>query len=81
MKPPMPWIGGKQALTETLCALFPPEFIKYVEVFGGGGALLFHKPPGQFEVYNDKNYLRQRLGKIQSNKSCFIILVGKAVSK
>ena len=58
MKPPMPWMGGKQALTETLCALFPPEFTKYVEVFGGGGALLFHKPPeGHHEVYNDKNHL------------------------
>ena len=28
---------------------------RYVEVFGGGGWVLFHKPPGKFEVYNDFN--------------------------
>ncbi|MGI6262088.1 MAG: DNA adenine methylase, partial [Acutalibacteraceae bacterium] len=30
----------------------------YIEVFGGGGWILFHKPPGNdFEVYNDFNGL------------------------
>ena len=58
MKPPMPWMGGKQALAEILCTLFPLEFEKYVEVFGGGGALLFHKPPEiHTEIYNDINHL------------------------
>lgn len=28
---------------------------RYVEVFGGGGWVLFHKPPWKFEVYNDFN--------------------------
>lgn len=28
---------------------------RYVEVFGGGGWVLFHNPPGKFEVYNDFN--------------------------
>ena len=28
---------------------------RYVEVFGGGGWVLFHKTPGKFEVYNDFN--------------------------
>ena len=31
---------------------------RYIEVFGGGGWVLFHKPPGNdFEVYNDFNSL------------------------
>jgi len=58
MKPPMPWIGGKQALTALLASLFPLSFAKYVEVFGGGGALLFYKEPeNHHEIYNDKNRL------------------------
>jgi len=31
---------------------------RYIEVFGGGGWVLFHKDPGNdFEVYNDFNGL------------------------
>jgi DNA adenine methylase len=30
-----------------------PEHFAYVEVFGGGGALLLNKPRSQLEVYND----------------------------
>lgn len=34
----------------------PKEFGRYVEVFGGGGWVLFGKPPGaDMEVYNDFN--------------------------
>ena len=36
--------------------MFPANFDRYIEVFGGGGWVLFHKPPGtDFEVYNDLN--------------------------
>lgn len=31
---------------------FPEHFV-YVEVFGGGGCILFSKPPSKIEVYND----------------------------
>ena len=35
---------------------FPVEYTRYIEVFGGGGWVLFHKLPGRdFEVYNDFN--------------------------
>lgn len=35
---------------------FPLNYERYIEVFGGGGWVLFHKPPGNdFEVYNDFN--------------------------
>ena len=37
---------------------FPLFYERYVEVFGGGGWVLFHKAPGNdFEVYNDFNGL------------------------
>ena len=39
-------------------SLFPIYYERYIEVFGGGGWVLFHKPPGNdFEVYNDFNGL------------------------
>ena len=51
----MSWVGGKKALRDEIVLRFPLEFERYVEVFGGGGWVLFHKPPSQFEVYNDFN--------------------------
>jgi DNA adenine methylase len=54
----MSWIGGKKALRELIVSLFPLYYERYIEVFGGGGWVLFHKPPGNdFEVYNDFNSL------------------------
>ena len=54
----MSWIGGKKALRELIVSLFPVYYERYIEVFGGGGWVLFHKPPGNdFEVYNDFNGL------------------------
>lgn len=52
----MSWVGGKKALRDAILARFPYYFERYIEVFGGGGWVLFHKPPGNdFEVYNDFN--------------------------
>ena len=52
----MSWIGGKKALRDEIIARFPLDYTRYIEVFGGGGWVLFHKPPGNdFEVYNDFN--------------------------
>ena len=52
----MSWIGGKKALRDEILIRFPIEYDRYIEVFGGGGWILFHKPPGNdFEVYNDFN--------------------------
>ena len=50
-------MGGRQkALREEVLARFPLYYERYIEVFGGGGWVLFHKPPGtDFEVYNDLN--------------------------
>lgn len=54
----MSWVGGKSELCGRLYEYFPAHYTKYVEVFGGAGWLLFHKPPGrEIEVYNDYNAL------------------------
>ena len=51
------WVGGKKSLRDAVLARFPPEFDRYIEVFGGAGWVLFHKPPDGFEVFNDYNSL------------------------
>lgn len=57
----MPWIGGKKALRDIVLACFPYHTERYIEVFGGAAWVLFHKPPGPFEVYNDFNPLLANL--------------------
>lgn len=50
------WIGGKRTLRKQIIALFPEEYGRYIEVFGGAGWVLFGKEPGkEMEVYNDAN--------------------------
>ncbi len=52
----MAWVGGKKALRDEILARFPRNYKRYIEVFGGAGWGLFHKPPGNdFEVFNDFN--------------------------
>ena len=43
----MSWVGGKKALREEVVQRFPLYYERYIEVFGGGGWVLFHKPPGR----------------------------------
>lgn len=52
--PIIPWIGGKRRLADTLIGRFPPHTC-YVEVFAGGAALYFLRPPAEVEVINDVN--------------------------
>ncbi len=43
-------------IRDIILAVFPLIYGCYVEVFGGGGWILFHKPPGSdAEVFNDFN--------------------------
>ena len=52
----MAWVGGKKALRDEILARFPRNYKRYIEVFGGAGWVLFHKPSGNdFEVFNDFN--------------------------
>lgn len=51
------WIGGKKALREMIYQRFPAKYGRYIEVFGGGGWVLFGKAPERnMEVYNDFNH-------------------------
>ncbi|QCP50135.1 DNA adenine methylase [Trinickia violacea] len=52
--PIVPWIGGKRRLAEHLLPRFPKHEC-YVEVFAGGAALYFMRPPAAVEVINDIN--------------------------
>lgn len=52
--PIVPWMGGKRRLADILIPRFPPHSC-YVEVFAGGAALYFLRPPAQVEVINDVN--------------------------
>ncbi|NTX19293.1 DNA adenine methylase [Burkholderia cepacia] len=52
--PIIPWIGGKRRLADHLIPRFPAHDC-YVEVFAGGAALYFMRPPAKVEVVNDIN--------------------------
>lgn len=52
--PIIPWMGGKRRLADILIPRFPPHTC-YVELFAGGAALYFLRPPAQVEVINDIN--------------------------
>ena len=44
------WVGGKKALRELIYQRFPKNYGRYIEVFGGGGWVLFGKKPDKFEA-------------------------------
>ena len=53
-----PWVGGKKQLRGEIVKRFPMNYKRYIEVFGGGGWVLFYKRRGKdFEVFNDINGL------------------------
>ncbi|MBN3758150.1 DNA adenine methylase [Paraburkholderia sp. Tr-20389] len=52
--PIVPWLGGKRRLADHLIPRFPKHEC-YVEVFAGGAALYFLRPPAPVEVINDIN--------------------------
>ena len=50
------WVGGKKALRDLIYQKMPKEFGRYIEVFGGGGWVLFGRTPdAAMEVYTDFN--------------------------
>ena len=54
MKSFIPWIGGKRLLADKIISLFPDKIDRYVEVFGGGGSVLFARDThARLEIYND----------------------------
>lgn len=56
IKSPVSWVGNKTSILHILYALFPVSYERYIEPFGGSGAVLLGKAgPDKFEVYNDYN--------------------------
>ena len=56
MKSFIPWVGGKSLLAKKIVSLFPDDIDRYIEVFGGGGSVLFCREKyADLEVYNDFN--------------------------
>ena len=56
MKSFIPWVGGKSRLAKKIVSMFPDNFDRYIEVFGGGGSVLFAKDKhASLEVFNDIN--------------------------
>lgn len=56
IKSPVSWVGNKSSILHILYALFPLGYDRYIEPFGGSGAVLLGKPkPDKFEVFNDYN--------------------------
>lgn len=50
-------MGNKTSILHILYALFPLNYERYIEPFGGSGAVLLgKKKPDKFEVYNDFNH-------------------------
>ena len=35
------WVGGKKSIRDLIYARFPQNYGRYIEVFGGGGWVLF----------------------------------------
>ncbi|MDE6679343.1 MAG: DNA adenine methylase, partial [Ruminococcus sp.] len=56
MKSFIPWVGGKSLLAKKIVEQFPDDIDRYIEVFGGGGSVLFYtENHAKLEVYNDFN--------------------------
>lgn len=54
IKTPVSRVGNKTAILNILYALFPLEYGRFIDVFGGSGSVLLGNPEiCSFEVYND----------------------------
>lgn len=70
LKSPIPWFGGKFYMIPELLQMIPPHHA-YVEVFGGGGSLLFAKLPSPVETYNDLDSRLANFFRILRDKNKF----------
>ena len=54
MRTPVSRVGNKTAILHILYALFPTQYDRFIDVFGGSGSVLLDNPEiCPFEVYND----------------------------
>ena len=73
MNSPIKYYGGKSNMTGTIIHNFPNSnsYKIYVEGFGGGASVLFHKNHVGIEVYNDLGENVYALFKVLSDKDMF----------
>ncbi|MEE0913539.1 MAG: DNA adenine methylase [Ruminococcus sp.] len=56
IRTPVSWVGNKTSILPIIYAMFPIKYERYIEPFGGSGAVLLGKEKADdFEVYNDVN--------------------------
>ena len=56
IRTPISWVGNKTSILPVIYSRFPIQYDRYIEPFGGSGAVLLGKEtPDKFEVYNDYN--------------------------
>lgn len=67
---PIRWLGSKGKLAEFLVPLFPPHHT-YVDVFAGGGSVLFAKKRSCAEVFNDKDARTINLMRVLQDANSF----------
>ncbi len=70
------WWGGKGNILHFLLRYIPPHK-KYIELFGGGAALLWAKKPAQLEVYNDIDGDLVNLFRVVQDEKLFPIFLHK----
>lgn len=71
MKSPIKYYGGKGMMASKIIEHFPQDYEVYLELFGGGGSILFSKNITALEVYNDINRNVYSLFKVISDKEMF----------
>jgi DNA adenine methylase len=72
LKGPLKWHGGKYYLTKPILDLMPKAYRHYLELYGGGLALLWARnPEGVSEVVNDLNGELTNFYRVLQNKELF----------
>lgn len=74
IKTPVSRVGNKTSILKILYAVFPLNYKKYVDVFGGSGAVLLGKDePDRFEVYNDYDHNLANLFRVMRSRTLAFI--------
>ena len=74
IKTPVSRVGNKSSILGMIYALFPPDYNRFVDVFGGSGSVLLGKPRiDSFEVYNDYDGTLVNLFRVMKSRPMALI--------